>query len=98
MSQFDRQWQRLTSLARQAPADREAAIPAGFATRVAARATAHGTVSGPWAALERLALRGLVAATACCVAAVTFNYFGVSSDLPDDAGLDETVSVLLDIS
>lgn len=98
MSLYDHQWQRLIALARQAPADHDTAAPAGFATRVTARAAANGTVAGPWAALERLALRGLVAATACCVAAVVFNYYGVSSDLPDESDLDETMSVLLDIS
>ena len=98
MSQFDHQWQRLTALARQAPADLDSAIPAGFATRVAARAAADGSVAGPWAMLERLALRGLVAAAACCVAAVAFNYFSSTPELPVDAGLDDTMSVLLDLS
>ncbi len=97
MNQFEHQWQRLTALARQAPDDRDIAVPAGFATRMAALAAA-APAAGPWFTLERLALRGLVAATACCVAAVTFNYFGASADMPDDSDLDETVSVLLDIS
>ena len=48
--------------------------------------------------LERLALRGLVAAAACCVAAVAFNYFSSTPELPVDAGLDDTMSVLLDLS
>ena len=81
-----------------APADLDPAIPAGFATRVAARAAADGSVAGPWAMLERLALRGLVAAAACCVAAVAFNYFSSTPELPDEAELDETMSVMLDIS
>jgi len=98
MNQFEHQWQRLTALARQAPSDSETTIPAGFATRVVARAFASGAAAGPWAVLERLALRGLLAATACCVAAVAFNYFGASPDVPDDGELDETMSVLLDIS
>lgn len=97
MSQFDQQWQRLTALARQAPADQDTAVPAGFATRVATRAAAARS-AGPWFTLERLALRGLIAAAACSVAAVVFNYLGSTPDLPEDAGLDETMSVLLDLS
>jgi hypothetical protein len=97
MNQFEQQWQRLTALARQAPAGRDPAMPVGFATRVAARATGQGTMN-PWAPLERLALRGLFAAMACCLAAVAFNYFGASPDLPDDTELDETMGVMLDIS
>lgn len=98
MSQFDQQWQRLTALARQAPADRDPVVPAGFATRVVARAANAEPVSGSWAALERMAMRGLIAAMACCVAAVCFNYFGVSADLADELELDETMSVMLDLS
>ncbi len=98
MNQFEHQWSRLTALARQAPTDRDIAAPAGFATRVVARASTAGPASGSWAALERFALRGLFAAAACGVAAVAFNYFGASPDLPDDGELDETVSVLLDIT
>lgn len=97
MSQFDQQWQRLTALARQAPADQDTAMPAGFATRVAAQAAAT-PVAGPWSTLERFALRGFLAAAACSMAAVAFNYLGSTPDLPEDAGLDETMSVLLDLS
>ncbi len=97
MNRFDHQWQRLTTLARQAPTDHAMAVPAGFATRVAARA-ATNLGARPWALLERLALRGLVAASVCCVAALAFNYFGVSPDLTEENDLDETMSVLLDIS
>jgi hypothetical protein len=97
MSQFDQQWQRLTALARQAPADRDIAVPAGFATRVAARAAAT-PAAGPWSTLERFALRGFLAAAACSVAAAAFNYLGATPDLPEDVGLDETMSVWLDLS
>jgi len=97
MSQFDQQWQRLTALARQAPADQDTTVPTGFATRVVAQA-ASTPVDGPWPTLERLALRGFLAAAACSLAAVAFNYLGSTPELPEDAGLDETMSVLLDLS
>lgn len=99
MSQFDQQWQKLTALARQVPADRDGALPLGFATRVAARAMAV-PATGPWFNLERLALRGLVAAAACCVAAVAYNFEELSSDQTDiyATGTADAVIELLDIS
>jgi hypothetical protein len=98
MSQFDQQWQKLTALARQAPADRDVALPPGFATRVAARAMT--APAGPWFNLERLALRGLLAAAACCVAAVAYNFAELSSDQTDiyATGTADAVVELLDIS
>ncbi|HWA24576.1 MAG TPA: hypothetical protein VG734_02800 [Lacunisphaera sp.] len=99
MSQFDHQWQRLTALARQAPANRDDATPAGFATRVAARAGAlpAGT---PWLSFERYALRGLLAAAICCIAAVAFNLSILSSEQADTfaTGTTDTVVELLDLS
>ncbi len=95
MNQFDQQWQKLVTLARQAPESGDVQIPYGFAVRLAAQA---GTRAAPWASLERFALRGLLAAAACCVAAVAFSYFSRSSELSEDAGLDETVTAVLDIS
>ena len=99
MNSFDRQWQRLTALARQAPAHGDVAIPTGFATRVAARASAlpAGT---PWQFLERFAVRGLVAAAVCSVAAVVYNFSILSSDQADTyaTGTTDTVAELLDIS
>ena len=67
MSQFDQQWQALVNRARQAPDSRDTNAPFGFAARVVAQsAGAYGTA--PWAALERFAVRGFLAASACCVA------------------------------
>ncbi len=97
MNRFDHQWQKLTALARQAPADSAAEAPPGFATRVATRGAASA-IPGRWAGLERLALRGFVAATACCVATIAFNFFVTSPDLPDDTDLAESVTAVLDLS
>ena len=99
MSQFDQQWQKLTALARQAPVESAHALPPGFATRVTARALG-APASGPWFNLERLALRGLLAAGACCAAAVAYNFSELSSDQTDiyATGTADAVVELLDIS
>ena len=97
MNRFDHQWQKLIVLARQAPADAGAA-PYGFATRVAAQAVA--LPPAPWRSLERFALRGLLVAAVCSVAAVAFNFADLSSDQTDiyATGTTDTVVELLDIS
>lgn len=99
MNRFDHQWQKLTALARQAPTGPGAVAPYGFAPRVAAQAAAlpAGT---PWLALERFALRGLVAAAACSLAAVAFNYAEFASDQHDSyvSGTADSIIELLDIS
>ena len=99
MSSFDHQWQRLTALARQAPADGDVAIPPGFATRVAAQAETLPTGT-PWLSLERFALRGLVVAAVCSVAAVAYNFSSLSSDQADTyaTGTTDTVAEMLDLS
>ncbi|MEN9404985.1 MAG: hypothetical protein RL091_3688 [Verrucomicrobiota bacterium] len=98
MNSFDHHWQKLTALARQAPADRDILMPPGFATRVAARALA-APAAGPWFMLERFALRGFVAAAACCAAAVVFSYFDRTADLTEEtAGVDVAVVALFDLS
>jgi len=96
MNQFDQRWQKLVALARQAPDADEGRMPYGFAVRLAAQVAARRPA--PWASLERFAVRGLLAAAACCAAAVAFNYFSRSSELTEDAGLSETVVAVLDIS
>ncbi len=98
MNRFDHQWQKLTALARQAPADPGAAAPYGFATRLSAQAVALPAT--PWMPLERFALRGLIAAAVCSVASVAFNFSDFSTDQADiyATGTTETVVELLDIS
>lgn len=99
MSQFDQQWQKLTALARQAPADQDGALPLGFATRVAARAVA-APPAGPWFTLGHFAFRGLVAAAACGVGAILYSFPSLTSDQTDiyATGTAEAVVELLDIS
>lgn len=94
MSQFDQQWRNLVALARQAPAS-DVEAPFGFATRVAAQAA---LAPAPWASLERFAVRGLLAASTCCVAAVAFNYFGRSSEAAAESQLEEAVNTVLELS
>jgi len=98
MSQFDHQWQKLTALARQAPMERDPAIPAGFATRVTALAGAVPS-SNPWSVLERLAWRGFVAAAACGVAAVAFSFSGLMPDGSEDVPVETlTFNPAVDVS
>jgi hypothetical protein len=99
MSQFDMQWQKLTALARQAPVERDNLVPLGFATRVAAQAIS-APPAGPWFILERLALRGFLAAAVCGVAAAAYGFQSLTSDQTDiyATGATETVIELLDIS
>jgi len=97
MSQFDHQWEALVSRARQAPDVRDTEAPFGFAARVVALFA--GTYSpAPWAALERFAIRGFLAASACCVAAVAFNYFGRSLESSAEMQIEETLSPVLELS
>lgn len=97
MNRFDHQWQKLTALARQAPAE-SGAVPYGFATRVAAQGFA--LPAAPWLSLERFAFRGLLVAAACSLAAVAFNYSVLSADQTDiyATGTTDTVVELLDLS
>lgn len=98
MSKFDQQWKRLVGLARQAPADRDAAIPVGFATRVTALASA-APLPNPWAVLERLAWRGFMAAAVCGVAAVVFSFSGLMPDGSDDVPVETlTFNPAIDVS
>lgn len=96
MSRFEHQWHKLTTLARQAPAN-QASLPFGFATRVAATGLAAPAES-PWASFERYALRGLLAAVTVCAAAVAFNLVSVPNGPDDFPFTDDTVSQVLDFS
>lgn len=98
MSTFDHQWQKLTALARSAPADPGAA-PFGFATRVAARA-ATAPAESPWAFIEHFALRGLVIAAVFGMASAALNYSILTSDQTDiyATGATDSIVELLDIS
>lgn len=96
MNRFETQWKTLTALARQAEDHRDLVPAYGFATRIAAQAMA--LPASPWAVLERFALRGLVAAAACSLAAVAFNYSSVSTETAEDYTGTDTVVELLGLS
>jgi hypothetical protein len=97
MSKFEHQWQALVDRARQAGDTRDAGVPYGFAARVVAQ-SAGSYGAPPWAALERFALRGFLAASACCMAAVAFNYFGRSIESAAETQIDETLTTVLELS
>ncbi len=97
MNRFDQDWQKLVALARQAPpTGDEPMLPPGFATRMAALAAA--TPATPWGGLERFALRGFVAATACCCAAVAYSYFETSAEVSTEAELSDAVTEFVALS
>ncbi len=97
MNRFDQDWQKLVALARQAPpTGDEPVLPPGFATRMAALAAA--TTPTPWGGLERFALRGFVAATACCAAAVAYSYFGHATEVSDESDLADSVTEFVALS
>ena len=95
MNRFDHQWQKLTALARSAPAE-SATAPHGFATRVVAQAAAPAT--GLTAVFERFALRGLMVAAVFGMAAIAFNYTSLLSDQSEDYGSADTVGEMLGLS
>ena len=96
MSHFEHQWQKLVAQARQAQHETDLTVPFGFAGRVVARA-AGSYGFAPWAALERFALRGFVAAAVCCVAAVAFNLLHHPVESTIDS-LEDTVNSTVELS
>lgn len=75
MSEPRDNWQKLVRLARRAPKPVEAAVPFGFATRVAARwAGGESPAPSAWDVLEAFSLRSLVVAGALMVAVLFTSY------------------------
>lgn len=98
MSNFDKKWRRLAAAARRDPTPGDEAAPHGFSTRVAALAM-EAPPAGPWFGLERLALRGLLAACALCAASVAFHYTtGELNVEGEDEALIEFVNTDYDLS
>ncbi len=97
MNPFDRTWQKLTALARQAPTAALESAPLGLATRVVARAWSQ-PVTRPWAVMERLAWRGLVVAVALGGVAAIFDDDGSTAEPIEDYATADTVNELLDLT
>jgi hypothetical protein len=98
MNQFDQQWRKLTSLARQATEAQDSSAPYGFSTRVAAHA-AGMPLSSPAVPVENFALRGLLVAAACGVAAIAFDFATFVTSTQTDAYVAaDMVGDLLDLS
>ncbi|MBI3886171.1 MAG: hypothetical protein HY302_10635 [Opitutae bacterium] len=96
MNKFDRQWQKLAALARQAPAG-DGSAPYGFATRLAAAGLA-APAEGAWPGFGRYARRGLLVAAMVCVAAVALNLPAVFGSRDDEVELDDAIVQVLDLS
>lgn len=99
MNPHDHAWKKLAAAARRAPQDvRDAAAPAGFATRIAALALSAERPAS--ASFERFSWRALSVAgllAAACVVADYSVFNGSASDdelLPDDGA----ASALMDFS
>ena len=98
MKDFDQKWQRLTALARTAPAGGDEAAPFGFATRVAAQACA-ARPAGPGTLFEKFALRGLVAACALSLASMAYSYTALTAETDEDFSLaSDPLPELLDLA
>jgi hypothetical protein len=80
MNRPDQAWQRLAAAARRAPAEPVDPAPFGFATRVAAQALSAAPVGAANSLLEKFALRGLIAAAACSVAAAAFGFSALTAE------------------
>lgn len=98
MNQFDQQWRKLTVLARQAKDPKDSRAPYGFSTRVAAHAVGMPFNSSA-IPFENFALRGLLVAAVCGVAAIAFNYTTFVTSTQTDAYVAaDMVGDLLDLS
>jgi len=96
-------WDRLAAAARQVTDDRDATVPYGFATRVAALAL--GSERRAISLLERFSLRAVMVACALALLSVAVNYSAltkvstpVASSEDEITATDEAVSVVLDSS
>ena len=97
MNPFDRSWQKLTALARQAPAAELESAPLGLATRVVARAWSQ-PAPRPWVVMERFAFRGLIVAMALGGAAAIFDDSVSTAEPNEDYANADTVNELLDLT
>lgn len=88
-------WLRLTAAARNAPDDRDASAPFGFATRVAALGLAAPASLVPRVVLEKFALRGLFAACALSVVVAAFGYSAFWNEQETEAVTGDTVTEVL---
>jgi len=94
MSNFESQWGRLTTAARQTPQVESVEMPLGFATRIAARAM-EARSSGLLSAWSRIPLRALWLATLVMIVSAAASYLGrVGGDDEVQAMLDPVSAVL----
>jgi hypothetical protein len=100
-------WSRLVAAARQAPDDRDASAPYGFATRIAALAVHPQRTMA--SLLERFSLRAVGIAGLLALASVAMNYQNIKTGTAGEAIVldapganvlpaDESVAIVLDFS
>jgi len=98
-------WSRLTAAARQARDERDASMPYGFATRIAALAFAQERRMA--SLFERFALRAVSAASLLALFSIVLNYSAISTTGGSAAApvedieliaADDAVAVVLDFA
>ena len=95
MKDFDARWQRLVTVARQAPIADDVAVPYGFATRVAARALGEAERPALLAVFGRFSIRALWVAGLLMLASMAANYLAFAGNEDDELSLLDPVSEIL---
>ncbi len=97
MNRHPSAWSRLVAATRSVE-EPSGAVPYGFATRVAGLGLA-APATPPWGLFEKLALRGLLAAGAFCLAALALGYSSWAGDRSDDTVASaDAISEILEVS
>ena len=90
MNENHNSWEKLTRLARLAPAPRPAEMPYGFATRVAANLLTAAPGAELSAAWESLSVRSLVLAALVMAFTLGLNYDLMNHDWTQEVALVDT--------
>ena len=99
MNNDQQSWQRLAAAARQHRNEVDESAPYGFPMRIASQAFASPLATGSWGLVEKLALRGLIAACTFSLAAMAYGFISSgSSEHDDEVASTDTVGEILDLS
>ena len=97
MNEFESKWQRLITVARQAPEASDVAAPYGFSTRVVARALGDERPA-VLAVFGRFSVRALWVACLFTLVSLAANYLAFASPEDDEQSLIDPVSEVLNAS